>query len=68
MHLSKILHPTRTTKGTLVLALCGWQLPMSGQALIDVFIDCNSAPGEVTENYSNDGYYRGIKFGLIRSQ
>lgn len=39
---------------------------MSGQALIDVFIDCNSAQGEVTENYSNEGYYEEIKFGHFK--
>lgn len=36
---------------------------MSGQALINVFIDCNSAQGEVTENCSNEGYYEDTKFG-----
>lgn len=39
---------------------------MSGQALIDVFIDCNSAQGEVTENCSNEGYYEDIKLGRFK--
>lgn len=35
---------------------------MSGQALTDVFIDCNP------ENCSNKGYYEDIKFGPFKQE
>lgn len=63
MRLSKFSTRPEQPKAHLCWDCVVGLLPMSGQALIDVFIDCNSAQGEVTENCSNEGYYQHIKFG-----